>query len=97
MVIIQKSRITEFIKEYPKAADALNRWYLICKKSSWGNHAALKETFITADYIGANRYVFNIKGNDFRLVTMIHFSKRTIYIRFIGTHEMYDSIDCLKI
>ena len=97
MVVIQKSRISDFIKEHPTAADSLNRWFSICKNCSWSNHADLKATFITADYIGADRYVFNIKGNDFRLVSMIHFNKRTIYIRFIGTHEIYNSINCLTI
>ena len=97
MVIIQKSRITEFIKIHPTAAESLNRWYLVCKKCSWSNHASLKDAFLTADYIGSNRYVFNIKGNEFRLITMIHYNKKTNYIRFIVTHEMYNKIDYAKI
>ena len=52
--------------------------------------------FNILDYIGNDRYVFNIKGNDYRLVTMIFFNSRTVYIRFIGTHEEYDKIDRIR-
>ena len=97
MVIITKSKINDFINQHPAAANALDTWYKICKDSSWKNHAALKDIFLSADYIGNERYVFNIKGNEYRLIAMIHFDIRTMYIRFIGTHEEYNKIDCFKI
>ena len=46
------------------------------------------------DSIENDRYVFNIGGNKFRIVDIIHFSTRTIYLRFVGTHKEYDLIDC---
>ena len=49
------------------------------------------------DNIGKQHYVFNIKGNDFRMVAVIKFTIRFVYIRFIGTHEEYDRIDCRNI
>lgn len=48
-------------------------------------------------YVGNDRYVFNIKGNSFRLVAMIFFDKRTVYIRYLGTHSDYDKINCSTI
>jgi mRNA interferase HigB len=54
----------------------------------------MKKTFNSVDVVGNDRYVFNIKGNSYRLVAMIFFDIRTIYIRFIGTHSEYDKIDC---
>ena len=57
----------------------------------------MKKTFNTVSTVGNDRYVFNIKGNDYRLVTMIFFDIRTIYIRFIGTHSEYDNIDCATV
>jgi mRNA interferase HigB len=57
----------------------------------------VKETFRSADYAGNDRYVFNIKGNKYRLVALIHFNRRTLYIRFIGTHREYDDVDCSTI
>ncbi|RZK73606.1 MAG: type II toxin-antitoxin system HigB family toxin, partial [Pedobacter sp.] len=57
----------------------------------------IKNDFNHVDYVGNDRYVFNIKGNTYRLVTMIFFDTRTIYIRFIGTHKEYDKVDCKNI
>ncbi|MDD2982812.1 MAG: type II toxin-antitoxin system HigB family toxin [Crocinitomicaceae bacterium] len=54
----------------------------------------MKKTFNSVDSVGNDRYVFNIKGNNYRLVAMIFFDIRTIYIRFIGTHKEYDKVDC---
>ena len=65
--------------------------------SNWNKLADVKETFSDIDFVGNDRYVFNIGGNKYRLVAMIHFSTRTVYIRFIGTHKEYDKIDCSTI
>ena len=51
-----------------------------------------KNTFNSVDAVGNQRYVFNIKGNDFRLVVLIQFTPKTVYIRFVGTHKEYDAI-----
>ncbi|MBO0934241.1 type II toxin-antitoxin system HigB family toxin, partial [Fibrella sp. HMF5036] len=51
---------------------------------------SLRKAFNTVDYVGNERYVFNIKGNQYRLVAMISFDKRTLFIRFVGTHSEYD-------
>ena len=97
MVIIAKTTLTIFAKTHPTAAEPLNNWYEISRKCNWGSFSEIKETFNCVDAVGNDRYVFNIKGNSFRLVTMIHFTKRTIYIRFIGTHAEYDKINCSTI
>ena len=57
----------------------------------------VRKTFRTVDYVGNDRYVFNIKGNRYRLVAMIFFDIRTLYVRFVGTHAEYDKIDCTTI
>jgi len=53
--------------------------------------------FGSVDYVGNNRYVFNIKGNHYRLVAIVIFASQKIYIRFIGTHTEYSKIDCKTI
>ncbi len=63
------------------------------KAADWQNHADLKTMFLSADYIANERYVFNIKGNHYRVVARIRFSSRTAFIKFIGAHKSYDSID----
>lgn len=97
MVIISKTILKEFGLAHSDAIDALNTWYLITKEQDWGNLAELKNTFNSVDYVGNDRYVFNIKGNRYRLIAMIFFDIRTMYIRFIGTHAEYDKIDASTI
>lgn len=97
MVILIKKTLTVFAERHPIVAQALNNWYEIAKSANWNKLADIKKSFNSVDYIGNDRYVFNIKGNSFRLVTMIFFDKRTIFIRFIGTHAEYDKIDCTMI
>lgn len=77
--------------------EPINRWCELSKKANWKNFTDIKQDLNSVDAVGNDRYVFNIKGNDYRLVTMIHFDIRTIYIRFIGTHSEYDKIDCSTI
>ncbi len=95
MVIISQRIINEFAKEYPLSAGPLNRWYKLVIAADWESFNEVKKSFNATDFIGNDRYVFDIGGNDYRLVAMIHFKKRTLYIRFIGTHNQYDQI-CRK-
>jgi mRNA interferase HigB len=94
MIIIVKRTLLEFAERHPTAAAPLNSWYNIAKAAEWSKLSDIKRNFNSVDYVGNDRYVFNIKGNDFRLVAMIFFDKRTLYIRFVGTHTEYDKIDC---
>lgn len=97
MVIIKKATLSDYAAKHPNLTEALNKWYEIARKESWKSFSDIKQTFNSVDAVGNDRYVFNIKGNSFRLVTMIFFNKRTIYIRFIGRHSEYDKIDCSTI
>ena len=92
MVIITRRTIQDYGKTYTDTIDALNDWYMRVKLAEWSNFNALKKDFPTCDYVGNDRYVFNIKGNRYRLITIIHFDIRTTYIRFIGTHAEYNKI-----
>lgn len=67
------------------------------KPGQWQSFRDIKEDFGSADYVGNDRYVFNIKGNKYRLVAMIFFDIRTVFIRYIGTHANYDKMDCTTI
>ena len=94
MVILIKKTLLLFAEKHPETTASLNNWYDIVKGADWSKLSEVRSTFNTVDYVGNDRYVFNIKGNSFRIVTMIFFDKRTIYIRFVGTHSEYDKIDC---
>jgi len=92
MVVIAKRAINEFIEMHPKSANALLSWYLKVKQSDWENFADVKKVFGATDSVGNGLYVFNIRGNKYRVIARIIFKVRTVYIRFIGTHAEYDKV-----
>ena len=97
MRIISFKRIKEFSIIHADAETPLCKWFHATEKNSWDNLNDIKKTFSTVDYIGNDRYVFNIKGNDYRLVAIVIFASKKVYIRFIGTHDEYNRIDCINI
>lgn len=96
MRIITYKRIEEFAKKHADSESSLNHWYHVVLKREWENINELRKDFNNADYVGNDRYVFNIKGNDYRLIAIISFPPKKVYIRFIGTHKEYDNIDDIK-
>lgn len=96
MRIVTFKRIQEFSKKYADAENPLNYWYHTVKLEEWSNLNEIKKSFNSVDYVGNNRYVFDIKGNDYRLVAIISFNAKKVYIRFIGTHSEYDKIKDIK-
>jgi mRNA interferase HigB len=97
MVIISKTIIRAFIQKRPDIGNALEKWYSDAKAADWKNFSEVKKTFNTADGVGNDRYVFDIKGNQYRLVALIIFKVRTVFILFVGTHKEYDKIKANKI
>ncbi len=93
MVVITKGAIHAFAKKHTNAVIPLNEWYEKTKKAQWHKFSEGKLIFNSADSIGNDRYIFNIGGNNFRLVAMIHFDIRTVYIRAIVTHPEYDILN----
>lgn len=76
---------------------ALERWYEIVEGAEWNSFSDIKEDFGSVDYVGNQHYVFNIKGNKYRLVVVIKLVMGYVFIRFVGTHKEYDSIDASTI
>ena len=92
MRIIAKRTLREFWELYPDAEDPLLAWYREVEKEDWTKPSQVKEKYRSASFVG-DRVVFNIKGNDYRLVVRINYPYRVVYVRFVGTHEEYDEID----
>jgi mRNA interferase HigB len=93
VVVISYRTIREFADQYKDVEDQLNNWYLIAEQADWANFNEVRQMFGSVDAVGNDLYVFNIKGNDYRLIVRIIFRVRTIYIKFIGTHKQYDKVD----
>ena len=96
MRVIAYSAIREFIKHHSDAEKPLRDWYTKVCRASWTTLADIKKDFNSVDYVGNNRYVFDIGGNNFRIVTIVIFLAHHVYIRFIGTHSEYDKIKDIK-
>src|SRR6266849_5390389 len=97
MRIIAKRTLREFWELHPDAEEALFAWYREVQKEDWDTPAKVKAKYRIASVIGDSRVVFNIKGNDYRLVVKINYSYRVVYIRFVGTHAEYDDIDAEEV
>jgi mRNA interferase HigB len=93
MIIVSHRAIREFSVQYPSLETVLEKWYRHVLKSDWSNFADLKQSFNSVDSVGNSLFVFNIAGNNCRLIARIIFRKRTVFIRFIGTHKQYDELD----
>jgi mRNA interferase HigB len=89
MNVISYKRLREFSSIHRDAGASLTAWYRTAKRSNWGNLAALKQVYPSADQVG--RYtVFNIRGNKYRLIARIVYRSQTLFIVSVLTHEEYD-------
>lgn len=93
MRVIAKARLRSFWERRPDARGALESWWAEATRADWRCPADIKQKYRSASIIPGNRVVFNICGNKYRLIVKIEYEKSIVYIRFIGTHESYDSID----
>lgn len=89
MHIITRRRLVDFWQIHPDARVPLQHWFTIVRKTDYASFAALRITFPSADQVGGFT-VFNIGGNKFRLIAVIHYNRRKLYIRHILTHAEYD-------
>ena len=94
MRIIAERRIRNYYTKNPAAEAMLRDWVSKVRKAAWRNFADMKASFNSVDSVGGQRYVFNIKGNSYRMVVVVKFTPQFVLIKFIGTHKEYDKIDC---
>ena len=92
MHIISFRKLREYFEKETNAKVAMQDWYKKAKKSDWDNFSDLKNTFNSTDSVGNNRYVFNVKGNHYRIIAIIRFDMRRIFIRWVGNHSNYNKI-----
>jgi mRNA interferase HigB len=97
MVIIAKKILREFVLTHPDSDRGIEKWYTLTKAADWKSFTEMKSTFNSVDAVGNDRYVFNIKGNQYRLIALILFKVRTVFILFIDTHSEYDKLDASNV
>jgi len=89
MHVISRKRLNEFAARYPDTRASLARWYWLARRNDFLNFAELRAIFPSADRVG-KLTVFNIGGNNVRLIAAIHYNRRKIYVRSVLTHKEYD-------
>jgi mRNA interferase HigB len=103
MRIIARRTLREFVeslarqKDQPAVKAALDAWFDEVRKARWKSTAEVKRSYATASIVTAERIVFNVKGNSYRLVVAVDFEKSIVWIKWIGTHEGYDRIDVKEV
>jgi mRNA interferase HigB len=97
--VIARSALLEFAdslkgtQAYAPVKSALDAWFHEGARAAWKNPADVKASYASASIVGKDRVAFNIKGNDFRLVTAIDYVRKIVFIKWLGSHSDYDRID----
>ncbi|HKP25566.1 MAG TPA: type II toxin-antitoxin system HigB family toxin [Dongiaceae bacterium] len=103
MRIIARRTLREFVaqlrgrRDQPAVKTALDAWFAEASHARWASSAEVKRLYASASIVGSDRVVFNIKGNDYRLIVAIDYEKSIVWIKWIGTHANYDKIDVRKV
>ncbi|QUS39621.1 type II toxin-antitoxin system HigB family toxin [Tardiphaga alba] len=103
MRVIARSTLLRFVaslaghRDQPAVKAALDAWFDEVSKAEWKTTADIKRRYVTASIVTSERIVFNIKGNDYRLVVSVNFNAATVWIKWLGTHKAYDKIDVTKV
>jgi mRNA interferase HigB len=92
MHIISFRKLREFFDKDSNSKVAIQDWYKKAVKADWDNFSDIKKTFNSVDSVGNSRFIFNIKGNHYRIITIVLFQIKRIYIRWVGTHNDYNKI-----
>jgi mRNA interferase HigB len=93
MHLITRKKLTQFWEKHPDAEGPLKAWAKEAEHAHWKTPNDIKARYRSADPIGDNRVIFNIKGNAYRLVVKIHYNAQVVYIRFVGNHTEYNKIN----
>ncbi len=93
MRVIAKKILREFWEKQTDAQEQLKTWHNEALKAKWTNPIDIKAQYPKASILKGGRVVFNICGNKYRLIVQINYLREWVFIRFIGTHSDYDSIN----
>jgi mRNA interferase HigB len=95
--VFNRSTVKAFAEAHADARDALYAWFAELQDATWSSPKDVKSAYPSASLLAGNRIVFNIKGNNYRIVVAVKYEFFAVYIRFIGTHADYDKIDATTI
>lgn len=97
MRVIAKKRLIAYWEKHRDAEQPLKAWYDEAIKAEWKTPQDIKNLYASASFLSNNRVVFNIKGNDHRLIIAVAYRLGVLYIKFVGTHAEYDRVDAATV
>jgi mRNA interferase HigB len=99
MRIVSRAVLVAFYSrpEYADSREAIEAWWDVARHAAWAGPADVKAQYRHASIVGNNRAVFNIKGNDYRLIVAFAYRTQRGYVKFIGTHAQYDKVDAATV
>jgi mRNA interferase HigB len=97
MRVMTRGRLIRFWRRRPEAEQPLKAWHAEVSAAAWKSPADVRRRHATADFVAGNRVIFNIGGNNFRLVAKINYPARLVFICFLGTHREYDKVDAATV
>ncbi|MCB5945386.1 type II toxin-antitoxin system HigB family toxin [Acidocella sp. KAb 2-4] len=93
MQIIAKRTLRLFWEKHPRAEAPLRAWFATVSAAQWKAPADVRAQFGSADFVADSRVIFDIAGNNFRLVAHVSYGFGRVLVKFVGTHAEYDKID----
>lgn len=93
MNIVARRTLVEFWTLHPRAKGPLSAWYDLARAAEWRTPQEVRDDFNSVDFVGDNRVIFDIGGNNYRLVVRISYPFKQMLVKFVGTHAEYDRID----
>ena len=97
MRIIARRTLRVFWEGHADAQQPIKAWYQDATKARWSSPQDIKNTYANASIINSERVVFNIKGNDYRLIVAVNYTLQIVFVKFIGTHSEYDRVDAATV
>jgi mRNA interferase HigB len=97
MHVIARKALREFWEQHPDAEGPLRAWHNEATKARWNSPQDIRARYAHASFVGADRVVFDIGGNRYRLIVVVRYRTGTVFVRFVGTHADYDRIDARTI
>lgn len=89
MRVVGREKLFEFIRHHANARAALEAWFAEVRAATWRRPQDVRDRYRSADFLPANRVIFNIKGNHYRLVVRVRYQSGIVYIEWLGTHAQY--------
>ncbi len=97
MRVISRKALREFWERHADSEAPLRAWFKEAREAEWQKPSEIRDRYASASFLAGDRVVFNIKGNDYRLVVAVRYDIGIVFIRFVGTHAEYDKIEVVTV